>query len=120
MRPTGQPGRTTRCTRIKLPAGFQIDYCSDRTPNARAMVPGDDGTVDAGTVRQGKVYIETGSGNEKPAEELDQASRAGLHFDHPYCHGGEIPDPEFGLKRPLMRVVTENGKNRTLSLPVEA
>lgn len=39
-------------------------------------------------------------GNEIPPEELNTAPRSGLHFGYPFCHGGEIPDPEFGAKRP--------------------
>jgi glucose/arabinose dehydrogenase len=31
---------------------------------------------------------------------LNHADKAGLHFGYPYCHGGTIPDPEFGEKRP--------------------
>lgn len=35
-------------------------------------------------------------GDDMPPDELNVASRAGLHFGFPYCHAGEIPDPEFG------------------------
>ncbi len=35
-------------------------------------------------------------GDDKPPEELNRAPEAGLHFGYPYCHGGTIPDPEFG------------------------
>jgi len=35
-------------------------------------------------------------GPDAPADELDRAPRAGLHFGFPYCHGGTIVDPEFG------------------------
>jgi glucose/arabinose dehydrogenase len=38
-------------------------------------------------------------GDEIPPEELNHASKAGQHFGYPYCHGGDIPDPEFGKKR---------------------
>ena len=34
-----------------------------------------------------------------PPDELNHAPKAGLHFGYPYCHGGDIPDPEFGKKR---------------------
>lgn len=37
-------------------------------------------------------------GDEIPPEELNRASKAGQHFGYPYCHGGDIPDPEFGSK----------------------
>jgi glucose/arabinose dehydrogenase len=35
-------------------------------------------------------------GDDRPPDELNRAPRAGLHFGFPYCHGGSIPDPEFG------------------------
>lgn len=35
-------------------------------------------------------------GNDLPPDELNRAPRAGLHFGYPYCHGGDIADPEFG------------------------
>ena len=39
-------------------------------------------------------------GDDVPPDELNRAPKAGLHFGFPYCHGGDIPDPEFGTKRP--------------------
>jgi glucose/arabinose dehydrogenase len=38
-------------------------------------------------------------GDEQPNDELNTAPKAGLHFGYPYCHEGEISDPEFGAKR---------------------
>lgn len=35
-------------------------------------------------------------GDDLPPCELNHAPKAGLHFGFPYCHGGSIPDPEFG------------------------
>jgi len=35
-------------------------------------------------------------GNDRPPDELNRAPRKGMHFGYPYCHGGDIPDPEFG------------------------
>jgi len=35
-------------------------------------------------------------GDDVPPCELNRASRAGLDFGFPYCHGGSIQDPEFG------------------------
>ena len=37
-------------------------------------------------------------GDDAPPDELNHAPRAGMHFGYPYCHGGEIADPEFGAK----------------------
>ena len=38
-------------------------------------------------------------GDDLPPCELNTAPKAGMHFGFPYCHGGTIPDPEFGKKR---------------------
>ena len=38
-------------------------------------------------------------GDNTPPDELNHAPRAGLHFGFPYCHGGDIADPEFGARR---------------------
>lgn len=38
-------------------------------------------------------------GDDIPPEELNRAEKAGQHFGYPYCHGGDIVDPEFGSKR---------------------
>ena len=35
-------------------------------------------------------------GDDVPPDELNHAPTIGLHFGFPYCHGGTIPDPEFG------------------------
>ncbi len=39
-------------------------------------------------------------GDDLPPDELNYAPQAGLHFGFPYCHGGTIPDPEYGDLRP--------------------
>ncbi len=39
-------------------------------------------------------------GDDVPPDELNHAPKPGLHFGFPYCHGKDIPDPEFGTKRP--------------------
>jgi glucose/arabinose dehydrogenase len=38
-------------------------------------------------------------GEEVPSDRLDVAPKKGLHFGYPYCHQGDIPDPEFGKGR---------------------
>lgn len=35
-------------------------------------------------------------GDDLPPDELNHASSKGQHFGFPYCHGGDLPDPEFG------------------------
>lgn len=37
-------------------------------------------------------------GDNVPPDELNRAPQLGMHFGFPYCHGGDIPDPEFGKK----------------------
>jgi glucose/arabinose dehydrogenase len=37
-------------------------------------------------------------GDDLPPDELNRAPRSGLHFGFPYCHGGNITDPEFGAQ----------------------
>jgi glucose/arabinose dehydrogenase len=38
-------------------------------------------------------------GDDAPPDELNHAPKAGMHFGYPYCHGGDLADPEFGGKR---------------------
>jgi glucose/arabinose dehydrogenase len=38
-------------------------------------------------------------GDDQPPDELNRAPQPGMHFGFPYCHGGHIPDPDFGHKR---------------------
>lgn len=38
-------------------------------------------------------------GDELPSDELNHAPKHGLHFGYPYCHEGDLPDPEYGAKR---------------------
>jgi glucose/arabinose dehydrogenase len=35
-------------------------------------------------------------GDDLPADELNHAPRAGMHFGFPYCHQGDLLDEEFG------------------------
>ena len=35
-------------------------------------------------------------GDDLPADELNHAPRAGMHFGFPYCHQGDVLDDEFG------------------------
>ena len=38
-------------------------------------------------------------GDDVPNDELNVAYKAGLHFGFPFCHQGDVPDPEFGAQR---------------------
>jgi len=37
-------------------------------------------------------------GDEIPSDELNHAPRPGMHFGYPYCHQGDLADPEYGAK----------------------
>jgi glucose/arabinose dehydrogenase len=39
-------------------------------------------------------------GEDQPEDKLNHAARAGLDFGFPFCHGGDLPDPEFGKGHP--------------------
>jgi len=38
-------------------------------------------------------------GDDVPDDELNVAYKAGMHFGFPFCHQGDVPDPEFGAQR---------------------
>jgi glucose/arabinose dehydrogenase len=42
-------------------------------------------------------------GDNRPPDELNHASAPGLDFGYPYCHGGDLPDPEYGRQAPCTR-----------------
>ena len=38
-------------------------------------------------------------GDDVPADELNHAPKDGMHFGYPYCHQGDIPDPDLGKNK---------------------
>ena len=38
-------------------------------------------------------------GDDVPGDELNVASKPGMHFGFPYCHQGDVSDPQFGGQR---------------------
>ena len=38
-------------------------------------------------------------GDDMPSDELNVATKAGMHFGFPYCHQGDFLDPEYGKNR---------------------
>jgi glucose/arabinose dehydrogenase len=38
-------------------------------------------------------------GDDVPNDELNVAWKQGLHFGFPFCHQGDVPDPQFGAQR---------------------
>ncbi len=49
-------------------------------------------------------------GEDIPDDELNRAPREGLHFGYPYCHAGDVPDPEFGEGRNCSEFVPPEAK----------
>jgi glucose/arabinose dehydrogenase len=39
-------------------------------------------------------------GDDIPDDKLNRLAHVGLDFGFPYCHGGDVPDPEFGAGHP--------------------
>jgi glucose/arabinose dehydrogenase len=49
-------------------------------------------------------------GDEIPNDELNHAPKAGAHFGYPYCHQGDIADPEFGRQKACAEFVAPAAK----------
>jgi glucose/arabinose dehydrogenase len=104
--------------RLYVPVGAPCDICEpdgDRYANIMRMKPDGSGleifargirnTVGFDWHPQTKELWFTDNGrdwlgDDLPPDELNHAPRPGMHFGYPYCHGGDIPDPEYGNKRP--------------------
>lgn len=44
-------------------------------------------------------------GDDVPDDELNRVTAPGQHFGYPYCHAGNVADPEYGAKRPCSEFV---------------
>jgi len=49
-------------------------------------------------------------GDDAPPDELNRAPKAGMNFGFPYCHGGDIPDPELGKLHPCSELTPPEQK----------
>lgn len=49
-------------------------------------------------------------GDDVPDDELNRLSRPGEHFGFPYCHAGDVLDPEFGREKPCATFVPPMAK----------
>ncbi len=49
-------------------------------------------------------------GDDVPDDELNRITAPGQHFGYPFCHAGDVPDPEFGAGHPCSRYVPPVGK----------
>ena len=54
------------------------------------------GTNELWFTDNGRDYL----GDNAPPDELNRASAAGFHFGYPFCHGGDIADPDFAEGHP--------------------
>ncbi len=45
-------------------------------------------------------------GDDIPPDELNHAPEAGMHFGFPFCHGGTISDPEYGIGRSIEEFIS--------------
>ena len=73
---------------VRLPAGFRIELYTDRTPNARSLALGDDGTVYVGTQTEGKVYaVRDDNGDGRADRVLTLASGINVPNGVAYLNG---------------------------------
>ncbi len=104
--------------KLYIPVGAPCNICESKNEMyasiTRMNADGSDREVYASGVRNTVGFTwhpETGEmwftdngrdmlGDDIPPCELNRVSEAGQHFGYPYCHGGDIKDPEFGDKYP--------------------
>ena len=49
-------------------------------------------------------------GDDVPSDELNRVQQSGQHFGFPYCHQGDVADPQFGEKRRCSEFVAPAAK----------
>lgn len=100
---------------LYVPVGAPCNICDPGDPYASITRMNPDGTgfeIFARGVRntvgfdwspEGELWFTDNGrdwlGEDVPDDELNRAAKSDLHFGYPYCHAGDIPDPEFGLSR---------------------
>lgn len=102
---------------LYVPVGAPCNICdpdSNRYANIMRMRPDGDGLeVFARGIRnsvgfdwhpetQEMWFTDNGRdmlGDDLPSDELNHAPKSGMHFGYPYCHQGDLPDPQFGAQR---------------------
>lgn len=99
--------------RLYIPVGAPCNICDEGLPYAalHSIKPdGSDFRNEAKGIRNtvgfdwnpvtGKLWFTDNGrdwlGDDLPPEELNRIDSRNQHFGYPYCHAGEIPDPEFG------------------------
>lgn len=107
--------------RLYVPVGAPCNICDEGDPFATILRLDDDGShqVVARGVRNtvgfdwhpgtGQLWFTDNGrdmmGDDVPPDELNVLTEDGQHFGYPYCHGQDIPDPEFGDVRPCAELV---------------
>ena len=100
--------------RLYIPVGAPCNVCERADPRytsiMRMMPDGTNLEIYARGVRNNVVFdwhpsnqylwfTDNGRdwlGDESPPDTLNRATKICLHYGFPYCHAGNIPDPEFG------------------------
>lgn len=102
--------------KLYVPVGAPCNICAPGEPHATILRMNEDGSgaeIFARGVRnsvgfdwnpEDKTLWFTDNGRdwlgaEAPPDELNHAPQANMHFGFPYCHGGDLPDPDFGKNR---------------------
>jgi len=99
--------------KLYVPVGAPCNICDSPKPYASMTRMNPDGTgfeIYAGGIRNtvGSAwspvtkqlwFTDNGRdelGDDIPSDELNNAPKEGMHFGYPYCHEGDILDPEYG------------------------
>lgn len=105
--------------KLYIPVGAPCNICESKDPIYASMTrldvdkPGSKPEVIASGIRNsvgfdwhpttGEMWFTDNGrdmlGDDIPPCELNQITKTGQHYGYPYCHGGTIPDPEFGKNR---------------------
>lgn len=101
---------------LYVPVGAPCNICAPKTPYASIMRMQPDGKnleIFAEGIRntvgfdwdpktRELWFTDNGRdslGNDIPPDELNHAPKQGMNFGFPFCHGGDIADPEFGKQK---------------------
>ena len=107
--------------RLYVPVGAPCNICDEGDPFATILRLDDSGAYEvvARGVRNtvgfdwhpgtGQLWFTDNGrdmmGDDVPPDELNVLTEDGQHFGYPYCHGQDIPDPEFGDQKPCAELV---------------
>lgn len=98
---------------LYVPVGAPCNICDPGAPYARLLRMRADGSHWQDVARgirntvgfdwqpgSGKLWFTDNGrdmlGDDIPSDELNRIDRGGEHFGYPYCHQGDLPDPEYG------------------------